>query len=141
MVYLVEIPARVSIRESTGLQELGKADDSSEPHRLVRINPDIDLTIATGQMGVLAKHPHATSFSMGPSNSWMDLSTKFSLLPEELQPYQIDELHGSGPPERGTWRSGQRIWAQGDAVNASRIAAWVCTEGGTPGKWGALRIV
>ena len=138
-MYLAEIPAHVSLRDNLGLQELGQAARPS--YALVKVNPEIDLADPDGQARILGQHPQAFYFELSRSNQYTDPHTNFSKLPEELQPYQADELSAAAPPERGYWRAGQRVWASGAALEGDgAVAGWVCVEGGWPGRWRAITL-
>eukprot|EP01048_Picozoa_sp_COSAG05_P005280 COSAG05_NODE_309_length_11646_cov_7.176929_7_plen_167_part_00 len=139
VVYLAELPAHVSLRDNLGLQMLGHAARPS--YEMVKVNPEIALSDRDGQVSIFGQHPHAFYFELSRSNQYTDPHTNFSQLPQELQPYQADELWAEAPPERGFWRAGQRVWANGAALDGGgAVAGWVCVEGGWPGRWRAIKL-
>lgn len=155
--FFAQIPEFFSISGSIGFQECPWQQYGCEPpgYSLIKVNSSIDLG-PTGQLAVAARWPNAIRLDIAPLESWLDsrpdlgseIRVGYTALPPELQPFQVNPLHMSAPPTRGTWRVGQKVWARpnplpnhsGWAPLEGGVAGWVCVESGTPGVWHGIKL-
>jgi len=138
-VVLKEVPNKLSVVNCSGL---------SWPSWIVRADPGMDLDTYFDRDG---RPVPAGLFSIDIRNTGSRLSIG---LPEQLAPYQLGEITGTGPPQKGNWSRGQFIrnlnaegyYANdGEFVKAAVPAleqpwGWLCTESGKPGKWEAIPV-
>jgi len=133
-IVLKEIPNTLTVVNCTGLVDAW----------VVRVDPKLDLD---------------TYFSQGSQNCRVSINLANnsgglgSGLPEQLLPYQVNELISATPPSKGQWTRGQFIrnpnleghYTPEGYVKEKRAAedepyGWYCVETGRPGNWKEIRL-
>jgi len=132
-VVLKEIPNVITITNNHGLPDAW----------LLRVAPAINLDTYFDN----EKYPQF------PYKVRIDISNNYggfgTGLPEQLWPYQINEIVAEKPPQKGNWERGQFIrnpnfekyydqqagwvWVKTPAIEEPY--GWLCIESGKPGKW------
>ena len=131
-VVLKEIPNLLTIRNCTGLPW---------PSWAVRVDKKIDLDTYFDREGQ----------KCGVSINMAGNVGAFGGLPQQLWPYNVNEIVARTPPAKGNWTRGQFIrnanqeghWTAAGYVKAAKPAVaepqgWLCTESGKPGTWQAI---
>ena len=155
-IYLEEVPNQLIVRNSSGFISGGTRGWS-----VVKVSPDLDLDTyfddaRVGGVRILVDDTLTTGI-----HNDLDYFTE---LPEQLKPYQVNEIVSDAAPKKGIWRRGQFVrnrnsagrWAPdvmiwGDPKkeegkkyfkNKFRAAeapfGWYCIESGKPGTWKAV---
>ena len=138
-IYLEQIPSQLVVKNSNGF---AYSPGPSSSHEMVRVSPDIDLD-ASGQMEYLSSgacngdgfgQPNCVRFDIADNS--VVTPGNYSVLPEQLQPFQVGRREAQGPPRRGAWQAGAVVWAEvGSAAARNGTAGWRCGAGGAPGEW------
>jgi len=131
-IVLKEIPNVITVTNNHGLIDCW----------MVRLDPGLDLDTYFDMDG----HPHNISINISNNYGGGYFGTG---LPEQLWPYQLNEIVGEAPPKKGNWTRGQFIrnpnvekhyeqekgwvWVKTPAIEEPQ--GWLCTESGKPGKW------
>ena len=131
-VVLKEIPNLLTIRNCTGLPW---------PSWAVRVDKKIDLDTYFDREGQ----------KCGVSINMVGNVGAFGGLPQQLWPYNVNEIVARTPPAKGNWTRGQFVrnanqeghWTAAGYVKAAKPAVdepqgWLCTESGKPGSWQAI---
>jgi hypothetical protein len=152
-IYLEEVPNQLIIRDSSGFITAG-----SRGWPVVKVSPEIDLDTyfddaKDGRIRILIDDTLTTG-----RHADVDYFTE---LPEQLKPYQVNEIVCDAQPKKGIWQRGQFVrnrnsagrWApdvmswgdpvkeQGKKYFKNRMKAdeapygWYCVESGKPGQW------
>jgi len=133
-VVLKEIPNVLTVVNCTGLNDTW----------IVRVDPNLDLDTYFDRGG----RPRSVKINISNNYGGGYFGTG---LPEQLWPYQVNEIKAEGPPKRGNWKRGQFIRnlnLEGHYTKAGYIKVttpaedapfgWYCVESGKPGKWKAI---
>jgi hypothetical protein len=152
-VYLEEIPNQLIVTHSSGFISGGARGWS-----VVKVSPNMNLDtyfddVRVGGIRICIDETLTTGIH--------DDLDYFTELPEQLKPYQVNEIVSDAAPTKGIWRRGQFVrnrnsegrWAPGVMIwgdpekeegkkyfrnKASAMEApygWYCTESGKPGTW------
>ncbi|MCM8762605.1 MAG: hypothetical protein NC929_04745 [Candidatus Omnitrophica bacterium] len=132
-VVLKEIPNVITITNNHGLPDAW----------MIRVDPALNLDTYFDNEKY-PKFPYKVSINI--SNNYGGFG---SGLPEQLWPYQINEIVADRPPQKGNWERGQFIrnsnlekyydqqagwvWVKKQAIEEPY--GWLCIESGKPGKW------
>ena len=132
-IVLEEIPGQLILRDNQFDSELG-----TDGIDLIRA-PGLDLDGPYMKQAAVDFPAWAPRFHVDDAN-W-NAGIPRTVLPEQLRPYQTNPVRMSAPPTRGVWRKGQRVWNNFLGSAAEEFAAgWICTAGGTPGKWANISL-
>jgi outer membrane murein-binding lipoprotein Lpp len=138
IVYCEEVPNQIIITNNNGMPDLPMLGLSEK----LDLNTYFDNAKQRGDM--------CLRFLIGPEQ--VEVGNRD--LPEQMRPYQANEILGDGPPTTGNWRRGAFIrnknlegrWTAQGYVKTTTPAlqepyGWYCTESGKPGTWQAVRFV
>jgi hypothetical protein len=136
-IVLKEIPNVLTVANCHGLNDSW----------MVRVDPKLDLDTYFVRDG----HPRQVSINITNNYGGGYFGTG---LPEQLLPYQINEITGEAPPSKGRWTRGQfvrnlnleahydatRGWVPTKTPALEQPYGWYCIESGVPGKWAPVAI-
>ncbi len=122
VIYCEEIPNQIVVRNCNGFGAM----------QVVTVRPSIDLNTYLDNA-----HPSIVRFLIGKEN--VSTSDAQRDLPEQMRPFQADQIEGAAAPTSGNWLQGtvirNRSFGQPDAP-----FGWVCTQSGKPGLWKAVQV-
>ena len=88
--------------------------------------------------------PQTLKFSIGREQ--VEVLFRNAQLPEQMRPFQTNQVWGNAPPTTGNWQRGTLIRKREpkDSVAATtaggELFGWYCVGSGTPGSWQPVRL-
>lgn len=132
MVYCEEIPNQIIVTNNNGLPDLP----------MVAVSDKLDLD--TYFDDALKRDPQTLKFSIGPEQ--VEVLFRNAQLPEQMRPFQTNQVWGNAPPTTGNWQRGTLIRKREPKGSVAATTAggelfgWYCVGSGTPGSWQPVRL-
>lgn len=122
VIYCEEIPNQIIVRNCNGFGAM----------QVVTVRPTIDLNTYLDNA-----HPSTVRFLIGKEN--VSLSDEQRDLPEQMRPFQSDQIEGVAAPVTGNWLQGTLVRNRNFGQPGAPFG-WVCTQSGKPGLWMAVQV-
>ena len=128
-IYLEEVPNQLIIRDSSGFISGG-----GRGWPVVKVSPKMDLDtyfddVRVGGIRILIDDTLTTGIH--------DDLDFFTELPEQLKPYQVNDIVSDAAPKSGNWRRGQFVRNRNTKGPSAAGApyGWYCVESGKSTRW------